>query len=221
MAFATERTNYIQLFADFLSIITISICFILKVPQILKLLQMKTARGINLIGLLMELTSYTIMMSYNYRSGYSLLSYLEYPIIWIQELILIFLVLKYKNYLNFYALFGSGVYFSIAGGLILGVVPKGLLAFLVPLCTPIGASSKVVQLVEILKTGNAQSVSILTWFISAFTNFTRVFTITVESADLTLLLNFIINTFLSTSVMVAAIFYKDPPSKLESLKKQQ
>lgn len=196
------------------------------------------------------------MMSYNFRSGYAILSYLEYPIILIQELILIFLVLKYKGFLNIFALFASGFYFSVTAGFLMGMVPIGLLAFLVvsnnrvmqtylwyliglqPLCTPIGASSKVVQLVEILRTKNAQSVSILTWFISAFTNFSkfsltlnwfcgykrpfftaRVFTIMMESADLTLLLNFVINTILSSSVMVAAYLYKN--SKPEIAKKNE
>lgn len=132
------------------------------------------------------------MMSYNFRSGYAILSYLEYPIILIQELILIFLVLKYKELLNIYTLFVSGFYFLVTAGFLMGMVPIGLLAFLVvsnqlmhtlstymfilwlqPLCTPIGASSKVVQLIEILRTKNAQSISLLTWFISAFTNFSK------------------------------------------------
>lgn len=42
-----------------------------------------------------------------------------------------------------------------------------------PLCTPIGASSKVVQLFEILRSKNSECISILTWFISAFTNFSK------------------------------------------------
>lgn len=134
------------------------------------------------------------MMSYNYRNGYALLSYLEYPIILIQEIVLIFCVLYFKQLLNIASLVGTTFYISIAFAFISGIVPLGMLAFLVvskyhinfliwnnllcififqPLCTPIGASSKVVQLVEILKSKNAESVSVLTWFISAFTNFSE------------------------------------------------
>lgn len=51
-----EQTNYIQLISNILSVITIFICFILKVPQIMKILRLKTTQGINLLGLLMELT---------------------------------------------------------------------------------------------------------------------------------------------------------------------
>lgn len=71
------------------------------------------------------------MMSYNYRNGYALLSYLEYPIILIQEIILIICVLHYKELLDSKSLVGAGVYFSIAFSFLSGIVPLGILAFLV------------------------------------------------------------------------------------------
>jgi uncharacterized protein with PQ loop repeat len=168
-----KETSALEFISDLLSIITIATCFILKIPQILNILKVKNANGINLAGLLLELSSYTIMFSYNFRNGYALLSYMEYPIILIQEIVLIIFVMHYKNCLNIYGLIGTIIYTLIAAGLLLGTLPLGLIAFLVPLCTPIGASSKVVQLMEILKTKNSESVSVLTWFISAFTNFSK------------------------------------------------
>ncbi|XP_076378391.1 uncharacterized protein LOC117222469 isoform X2 [Megalopta genalis] len=77
----------LQQLADFLSLITIGMCFILKIPQILNLLSSKSADQISVVGLLLELTSYTVMTSYNYTNGYSVLSYLEYPIILLQEIL--------------------------------------------------------------------------------------------------------------------------------------
>ncbi|KAK9696142.1 PQ loop repeat [Popillia japonica] len=200
--------NIIQAVSDFLSVVTITICFLLKVPQILTLIKVKHARGINLIGLLMELTSYTVMFSYNFRSGYALLTYMEYPIILIQELILILIVVIYKGYANVWAFILVQGYVMVTAGFLTGIIPREILTFLVPLCTPIGASSKVVQLLEIIRLKNADSVSLLTWFISAFTNFTRIVTIFLDSGDLTLLLNFSVNTALSTSIMCTAYYFK-------------
>lgn len=51
-----EETDFLQHISNFLSIITISICFILKIPQILTVLKVKSAKGINVIALLMELS---------------------------------------------------------------------------------------------------------------------------------------------------------------------
>ncbi|KAK4877516.1 hypothetical protein RN001_010022 [Aquatica leii] len=207
--------SYVQLFSDVLSIITILLCFISKVPQIINILKMKNAVGMNIVGLLMELFSYTTMFSYNYRNAYALLTYMEYPIILVQELILILCVLYYNKQLGFASVAGAGVYFSMLTAFLSGVAPRELLTFLVPLCTPIGASSKVVQLLTIIRSKNSECISILTWFISAFTNLTRVFTIYVDSADFTLLLNFIVNVFLSSSIMFAAYYYK-PPKTMKS-----
>ncbi|XP_017779774.1 PREDICTED: PQ-loop repeat-containing protein 3 [Nicrophorus vespilloides] len=203
-----EDGGILQIISDFLSIITISTCLILKFPQIWNVFKVKNTKGINLIGLLMELGSCTVMLSYNYRNGYSILSYMEYPIILIQQIILILFVIYYSGYFNKYTYMGASIYISTAGGFLLGILPREILMFLVPFCTPIGASAKVVQLLEICKTKNSESVSLLTWFISAFTNFTRIFTILIESADTSLLLNFSVNTFLSTCVMLVAYYYK-------------
>lgn len=70
------------------------------------------------------------MTSYNYTNGYSLLSYLEYPIILVQEYILIFLVLKYLSKINMWSLLGTIIYFALSSCLLLGIVPKIILTFL-------------------------------------------------------------------------------------------
>ncbi|XP_026476103.1 PQ-loop repeat-containing protein 3-like, partial [Ctenocephalides felis] len=206
--------SFAYIISDILSFITIAICFILKVPQIKTLHEKKSARGINLYGLMLELSSYTIMFSYNFVNRYALLSYLEYPIILIQQLILIYLVLLYNNLISKNTLIFVVGYLILASVLAFDMLPRTVLGILVPMCTPIGASSKIVQLFEILRTKDSESVSVLTWFISAFTNLTRIYTIYMDSADFTLLGNFIISTVLSTSVMFAALFYKKANEKL-------
>ncbi|XP_006624877.1 solute carrier family 66 member 3 [Apis dorsata] len=198
----------LQQLADFLSLITIGMCFILKIPQILNLLTAKSANQISIVSLLLELTSYTVMTSYNFTNGYSVLSYLEYPIILFQEYILIFLVLKYLNKINIFSILVSILYIAISISLAMQLIPKFVLTILAPLCTPISVSSKIIQLLAIIRAKNADTVSPITWFISAFTNLTRVFTIWMDSADILLLGNFIISVILSSSIMFFAIYYK-------------
>ncbi|XP_076248772.1 solute carrier family 66 member 3 isoform X2 [Calliopsis andreniformis] len=198
----------LQQLADFLSLLTIGMCFILKIPQILNLLSARSADQVSIAGLLLELTSYTVMTSYNYANGYSILSYLEYPVILLQEYILIFLVLKYLNKINTFSILVTLLYFAISTCFVLQIIPKVVLTFLTPACTPISLSSKVVQLLAIFRAKNADTVSPITWFISAFTNLTRVFTIWMDSADMLLLGNFTISVILSSSIMFSAIYYR-------------
>lgn len=92
---------------------------------------MHTYVGISTLALYLELGSYTVMMMYNYCYGYAFLSYLEYPVLLLQEYVLIYLVLKYKRLLanNAYAI--TGAYFAAV--LLFGyhILPKFLLAILV------------------------------------------------------------------------------------------
>ncbi|KAF7414231.1 hypothetical protein HZH68_002720 [Vespula germanica] len=198
----------LEQFSDLLSIFTIAMCFILKVPQIFNLISLKSAKQISIVGLLLEITSYTITTSYNYVNGYSLLSYLEYPVILIQEYILIFLVLIYSKQTNIWSLLITIVYVIISICFLLEIIPRIVLTFAMPMCTPISVSSKIMQLLAIVKAKNAASVSPLTWFISALTNSTRVFTIWMDSADFLLLGNFIVSVFLSSSIMFSSLYYR-------------
>lgn len=170
-----------------------------------------------------------------------MLTYLEYPVLLIQQYILIFLVLKYKRLLTTNTYYAVGGYAIVVSLFVYNFLPKFLLAMLVvsilhricieccnlykidfffwdclwifsilklqilvkytnlfvtfyfillnylikaiywnilfcfglpqqPLCTPIGASSKIIQLAEIIRNKDAATVSLTTWFISAFTN---------------------------------------------------
>ncbi|XP_015176912.1 PREDICTED: PQ-loop repeat-containing protein 3 [Polistes dominula] len=194
--------------ADILSVFIIAMCFILKVPQIFKLISVKSAKQISILGLSLELTSYTIVASYNYVNRYSLLSYFEYPVILIQDYILMYLILTYSRKMNIWSLFFTIVYITMSICFLSEIIPKIVLTFLTPMCTPISASSKIMQLVAIIRAKNADSISPLTWFISALSNLIRVFTIWMDSVDILLLGNFIISVLLSSSIMFSSLYYK-------------
>ncbi|XP_055688165.1 solute carrier family 66 member 3 [Lutzomyia longipalpis] len=194
--------------ADILSIITIASCLVSKVPQIRTIEQLKSARGISTTALILEVSSYTVTFSYNFCKGYAIMSYLEYPVLLIQEYVLIFLVLKYQNLLFGRTYVFVGLYFFFATLFLSKIFPIWFLTALLPLTTPVGATSKIIQLAEILRTKNSASVSLATWAMSAFTNFTRIYTIMVDSADIMLLMNFSISFLLSAAVFLAAKYYK-------------
>uniref|UniRef100_A0A1B0FDQ5 Solute carrier family 66 member 3 n=1 Tax=Glossina morsitans morsitans TaxID=37546 RepID=A0A1B0FDQ5_GLOMM len=199
--------------ADLLSLITVSSCLIIKVPQINTICTNKSSKGISVPGLCLELFSYTVMMSYNYSNDYTFLSYMEYPILLLQEYVLIYFVFKYQDILGRKTQIIAGLYVIICTLIYLKIFPIMILTFLVPFCTPIGATSKILQLITILRTKDARSVSRMTWALSAFTNMTRIYTVYVQSHDWMLLSNFIISTFLSSSVFTAAWVFKKKPKE--------
>lgn len=110
------------------------------------------------------------MMLYNYTYDYSMLSYLEYPILLVQEYILIGLVLHHKHCIDKNTLYFVGGYAACVLLFMYQIMPRFLLSMAVPFCTPVGATSKVIQLLEILRAQDSTTVSLTTWFLSAFTN---------------------------------------------------
>ncbi|KAL5245289.1 hypothetical protein ACI65C_012699 [Semiaphis heraclei] len=81
----------------------------------------------------------------------------------------------------------------------------------IPFGTPISLSSKCLQLFTILKFKNADSISLTSWFISAYTNGARIYTISMDSADKIMLTNFCLNTSLSTSILLAKTLEYETP----------
>ncbi|XP_053666607.1 solute carrier family 66 member 3 [Anopheles marshallii] len=205
-----DESGILYVIADVLSIVTIASCLVSKVPQIQTVRQLQSAKGLSVNGLLMELCSYTVTMLYNYTNGYAFLSYLEYPILLVQEYVLVYYVLRYESLLGNRAYQWGAIYVAVFIGFATTIIPSSLLMMLVPFTTPVGATSKVMQLIAILRSKDSQSVSLITWGISAFTNSTRIYTIMLDSGDKMLLANFGISTVLSSSVLLAAWYYKKP-----------
>lgn len=197
-----------QNISNSLSIVTILACFVQKIPQILTLKKLKLANGISLMSLLLELFSYTVMTSYNYINQYSLLSYMEYPVILFEQMILLYFVLKCRNRIDASVIVGTFCYLALTFCLITQLIPPIILTFLIPMCTPISASSKIIQLVVLFRTKKGTSISLWTWFLSALTNMTRIVTIWIDSADILLLGNYAVSAFLSSNIMFLALYYK-------------
>lgn len=75
--------------------------------------------------------SYSVMASYNFVNGYALLSYLEYPIIIIQQYVLIYLVLFYQNLIGSKAVAGALTYTLIVTSFLTKFIPSTILLFIV------------------------------------------------------------------------------------------
>ncbi|KAK3889899.1 hypothetical protein Pcinc_006130 [Petrolisthes cinctipes] len=197
----------------FCNLTTIGLCGFNKVPQIISIVRNKTTKGLSLMALLLELTSYSIMLSYNVYSAYALSSYFEYPLLVIQDLVMLAVFLAFNGQLSPSIFVPAAAASYFAYSIASGILPHTLITTLVGLCTPISASSKVMALLTILRSKNSAAVSVTSLCISAYTSLTRLFTIYVESADIALLMNFGTSLFLNCCIILAAIAYKPRDKK--------
>ncbi|XP_066496068.1 solute carrier family 66 member 3 isoform X2 [Tiliqua scincoides] len=102
------------LLLDFANWSTILACSVLKVPQGAAVLAAKSARGISLESLVLELSGFLVCLRYMSYYDYPLPTYVEYPIIIIQDVILLLFVLHYsgkmKHALSYTVMFVAGWY---------------------------------------------------------------------------------------------------------------
>lgn len=68
---------------------------------------------------------------YNYTNNYSLMAYMEYPIILFQQYLLIGIVLYYNNRLNLKVLILSVLYVGIFSAFVCKLLPSSILTILV------------------------------------------------------------------------------------------
>ncbi|XP_031806464.1 solute carrier family 66 member 3 isoform X2 [Sarcophilus harrisii] len=94
---------------------TLVVCMVIKFPQIFALLSAKSSRGVSLKSLLLELTGFLVFLRYQSYYSYPLLTYLEYPILIAQDIVLLLCVFHYdgsmKQAIPYVAIFLGGWYF--------------------------------------------------------------------------------------------------------------
>ncbi|XP_029410436.1 PQ-loop repeat-containing protein 3 isoform X1 [Nannospalax galili] len=160
---------------------TLAVCAALKLPQIYAQLAARSARGISLPSLLLEVAGFLVFLRYQCYYGNPLLTYLEYPILIIQDIILLLFIFHFngnvKQAVPYMTVFVSS-WFILS-------LQKWIIDLAMNLCTFISAASKFAQLQYLWKAQDSGAVSALTWGLSAYTCATRIITTLMTTNDLT------------------------------------
>ncbi|XP_004609417.1 solute carrier family 66 member 3 isoform X1 [Sorex araneus] len=190
---------------------TLGVCAALKLPQISAVLAARSARGISLPSLLLELAGFLVFLRYQCYYQYPLLTYLEYPILIIQDLVLLLCVFHFNGNVKRAAPY---VILLVVSWFVL-TLQKWIIDTAMNLCTFISAASKFAQLQYLWKTGDSGAVSALTWILASYTCATRIITTLMTTNDLTILLRFVVMLALNIWVTVTVLRYRKTVTKAE------
>ncbi|KFQ09142.1 PQ-loop repeat-containing protein 3, partial [Haliaeetus albicilla] len=111
------------------------------------------------------LFSFLVFLRYQIYYGYPLQTYLEYPIIIAQDVILLLFILRFSGNMK-RALFYAVI---LGGGWYMLTLRKWIIDLAMNLCTLISAASKLAQLRCLWQTKDSGQVSALTWSMSTYT----------------------------------------------------
>ncbi|KAF7487367.1 solute carrier family 66 member 3 [Marmota monax] len=190
---------------------TLGVCAGLKLPQIYAQLAARSARGISLPSLLLELAGFLVFLRYQCYYGNPLLTYLEYPILIAQDVALLLCVFHFNGNMKqaapYIAVFVSS-WFILS-------LQKWIIDLAMNLCTFISAASKFAQLQYLWKVQDSGAVSALTWGLAAYTCATRIITTLMTTNDFTILIRFVIMLALNIWVTATVLRYRKPVIKAE------
>ncbi|KXT03849.1 hypothetical protein AC578_8965 [Pseudocercospora eumusae] len=195
-----------------LGIAIIAASSIVKIPQLLKLLNAQSSSGISFLSYLLETTSYLITLIYNIRNGFPFSTYGEIALIAIQNVAISVLVLQYSGK-------GSGAVVFVAGLVAAGygllnekVVDGKMLAYFQAGAGILGVASKLPQIVRIFVDGGTGQLSAFAVFNYLAGSLARVFTTLQEVDDKLILYGFLAGFSLNLVLALQMVYYWDASS---------
>ncbi|KAF8455911.1 hypothetical protein BGX38DRAFT_1327656 [Terfezia claveryi] len=203
---------------------------IVKVPQLLKLLNSRSAEGVNFTSYLLETAAYIITLAYNFRSRFPFSTFGETALIALQNIIIAALVLHFtataKNTTSPYpAVFVAGV--AAAGYALFtpSIVSTELLRNLQMFVTiPLGLMSKIPQILDVQMNRSTGQLSAFAVFNYLLGSLARVGTTLAEVDDVLILAGFVggavLNLVLAAQMVVFWNNKGNKGKKVEETKKK-
>lgn len=132
---------------------------VVKVPQLLKLLNSQSADGLSFLSYLLESGAYLISLGYNVRHGFPFSTYGETALILVQNVAIASLVLKYQGRGAAIAAWVGGL--AVAGAALFNenMVDEEKLSLLQATAGVLGVASKVPQILTIWNEGGTGQLS--------------------------------------------------------------
>ncbi|NWV19391.1 PQLC3 protein, partial [Origma solitaria] len=150
---------------DLVHLTTWAVCAVIKLPQLIAVLRARSASGLSVSSLFLELAGFLVFLRYQVYYAYPLETYLEYPIIIAQDVILLSCIMHFNGKWRralFYAVIFWGSWYLLT-------LHKWIIDLAMNLCTFISAASKLAQLQHLWQAKDSGQASALTWGMSAYT----------------------------------------------------
>jgi len=186
---------------------------IVKVPQIIKLIQSKSSSGISFLSYLLETSSYLISLAYNVRQGFPFSTFGETALILVQNVVISVLVLNYSGKATTAALFVAGLAASAVTLFSKGILDTTTLSYLQAGAGALSIASKLPQIAAIYQEGGTGQLSAFTVINYLVGSLTRIYTTIQEVDDKLILYSFIAGFTLNAVLAAQMAYYWNAPSQ--------
>ncbi|KAL2261444.1 hypothetical protein VTK26DRAFT_4161 [Humicola hyalothermophila] len=185
---------------------------VVKVPQIVKLVNSKSASGVSFLAYLLETSSYLVSLAYNVRNAFPFSTYGETALVLGQNVIITVLVLNYSGRASIAALFVAALATSFVTLFSQNMLDMQQLSYLQAGAGVVNVASKIPQILAIWQQGGTGQLSAYTVFNYLLGSLTRIFTTLQEVDDKLILYGFIAGFALNLVLALQMLYYWNTPS---------
>jgi len=187
---------------------------IVKIPQLLKLLNSRSASGVSFLSYALETIAFVITLAYNARSGFPFSTYGESALIAVQNVAIALAVLHFSGKDAMAGVFVAGLAGLIYALFSADIIGQNMLNYAQAGAGFLGVASKIPQILEVRKQKGTGQLSAFAVFNYLFGSLARVFT-TLQEVDDKLILGGFLAGFVLNAVLAAQMVYywNSPASK--------
>ncbi|KAB7507909.1 Mannose-P-dolichol utilization defect 1-like protein [Armadillidium nasatum] len=189
-----------------------------KVPQILKILNAKSAEGISLTGTSLEVFAILSNVAYSFVNRYPFSAYGDGFFLLLQTALVGFFVLLYGGKTQEALLYFATV-LGFLGVLCSGFVPMTILWTLQASIIPVIVTAKTIQAWTNYTNGNTGQLSVVTFTLLFFGSLARIFTSIQETGDIIIIATYSVGSFVNFIVLSQILYYWNVPTKIKGKKK--
>ncbi|CAF9916504.1 MAG: hypothetical protein GOMPHAMPRED_001028 [Gomphillus americanus] len=195
-----------------LGIVIIAASSIVKVPQLLKLVNSRSAAGLSFPAYLLETASFLISLSYGYRNGFPFSTYGESALIALQNIAIAALILHLSGRSAAAGVFVAGVATGFYTLLDKNLVGMALLKQLMGAAGVMSVASKVPQIWTIFSQGGTGQLSAFAVFNYLIGSLSRIYTTLQEVDDKLVLYTFLAAFSLNAVLAAQMVYYWNAPA---------
>jgi len=183
-------------------------CGISKLPQVQTVSKTRIIQGLSVSSILLELYCHGLNTGFFIHESYPLVNYLEYPLLIVQNFVLIYIIGEVTNSI-IKSVFTIAAFITFIYVVGIGAIPKYLLVAALGANSLIGVISKLAQIRAIRGAGNSDSVSYMFYVMMMVTSSMRVYTNMIRiNWEAMVVLNLVVSVISNAAVTATISIYR-------------
>ncbi|KAJ6256876.1 hypothetical protein Dda_8746 [Drechslerella dactyloides] len=194
---------------------------IVKVPQILKIINSESAAGLSLLSTLLETNAYAISIAYNFRNGFPFSTFGETALIVVQNIAIAVLILHYTSRGAYAGVLIAAVAAAAYALFSPNLINDQTMTLLQASTIPISLASKLPQIYTVWQEGGTGQLSAFAVFNFLAGSLARVFTTLQEVDDPLILYGYVGGALLNVVLAAQMVYYWNSSSSAKGKKRSK